>query len=139
MVIRLSRQIVDMNSFAALVDIGDRCARAPLEASALMDAVVCSAARLDECIFGRGCERYGVKIGIDFAEVASIRGAIHDGSFGVMWWEFELHFGKLLACCGETGGLGGGNGGSGSGSGRVVHCHELLCDAGGGQKGCDGA
>ncbi len=101
-----------------------------------MNAVVCSAARLDECIFGRGCECSGVKTGIDFAEVASIWGAIHDGSFGVMWWELESHLGKLLACFGETGGLGGGYGGSGSGS--VVHCHELLCDVRLVEKGCDG-
>ena len=121
MVIRLATQIVDMNAFAAFVDVGDRCARAPLEASAFMDAVVCSAARLDECIFGRGCERDGVKIGIDFAQVASILGAIHDGSFGMMWREFEFHLGKLTACFGEAGGL---RSGSGSRSG-VMHVNKL--------------
>ena len=131
LVIRLSRQIVDVNAFAALVDIGDRCARAPLEALALMDAVICSAASIDECIFGRGCERYGVKTGIDFAEVASVWSAIHDGSFGVRWWELEFHFCKLFARLGEAGGLGIGNG-------SVVHFDELLCDARLVEKGCDG-
>ena len=133
MVVRLSRQIVDMNTFAAFVDVGDRCARAPLEALAFMDAVVCCAARLDKCISGRGFECSGVKtgIGIDFAQVASIWGAIHDGSSGMRWWEFEFHLGKLTARFGEAGGFG-----SGSGSG-VVHFDKLLCDAMLVQKGCN--
>ena len=84
-----------------------------------MDAVVSSATRLDECISGGGCERLRVKTGIDFAEVASIWSAIHDGSFGVRWWELEFHFCKLTACFGKAGGLG-----SGSGS-DVMHVNKL--------------
>ena len=126
-----------MNAFTALVDVGDRCARAPLETTAYMNAVVCSATRLDECIFGRGCERLRVKTGIDFAQVASIWSAIHDGSFGMRWREFEFHLGKLLACFGKAGGLGSGNG-SGNRFGSVVHCDELLHDMGLCKKGCDG-
>ena len=135
MVVRLATQIVNVNTFAAIVDVGDRCARAPLETTAFMDAVVCRAARLDKCVSGRGFECSGVKtgIGIDFAQVASIWGAIHDGSSGMRWWEFEFHLGKLLARCGEPGGL---RSGSGSGSG-VVHFDKLLCDARLVQKGCN--
>lgn len=140
MVVRLATQIVNVNTFAVLVDVGDRCARAPLETTAFMDAVVCRAARLDECVSGRGCECGGVKTGIDFAQVASIWSAIHDGSSGMRWWEFEFHLGKLLARCGEIGGLGSRSGrGSGSRSrfGSVVHFDELLCDARLVQKGCN--
>ena len=90
-----------------------------------MDAVVCSAARLDECISCGGRERDGVKTGIDFAQVASIWCAIHDGSSGIRWWEFEFHLGKLTACFGEAGRLRSGNGGgSGSRSG-VMHVNKL--------------
>ncbi len=123
MVVRLSRQIVDMNAFAFFVDVVDRCARLPFEASAFMDAIVSSATRLDKCVSGGGCERHGVKTGIDFAEVVSIWGAIHDGSFGMRWWEFEFHLGKLTARRGKAGGLGSGNGG-GCRCG-VMHVNEL--------------
>lgn len=109
MVVRLATQIVSVNTFAVLVDVGDRCARAPLETTAFLDAGVFSAACLDECVSGRGCECGGVKTGIDFAEVASIWGAIHDESFGMRWREVEFHLGKLTACFGEARGFGFGN------------------------------
>jgi hypothetical protein len=72
-----------MNAFAFFVDVTDRCARLPHEASAFMDAIVSTATRLDECVSGGGRERLRVKTGIDFFQVASIWGAIHDGSFGM--------------------------------------------------------
>jgi len=130
-----------VNAFAFLVDVGDGCARAPLETTAYMNAVVCSATRFDECVSGRGCECGGVKTGIDFAEVISIWCAIHDGSSGVRWRKLEFHLGKLLACFGKAGGFGSGgsgSGGDGNRFGSVVHFDELLCHARLSQKGCDG-
>ena len=98
-----------------------------------MDAIVSSATRLDECVSAGGRERLRVKTGIDFAEVASL-GAIHDGSFGMGWWEFEFHFRKLVACLGKAGGLGSGSGcGGGCGCGcrrGVMHVNKLECDFG---------
>lgn len=114
-----------MNAFAFFVDVIDRCATFPFEASAFMDAIVSSATCLDECVSGGGRERLGVKTGIDFAEVTSIWGAIHDGSFGMGWWEFEFHFRKLVACLGKAGGLGSGEAGTAGGAG--VSCIAMSC------------
>ncbi len=132
-----------MNTFAFFVDVIDRCFRTPFEASAFMDAIVSSATCLDECVSGGGRERLRVKTGIDFAEVASILGAIHDDSFGMMWREFEFHFRKLVACLGEAGGLGSGRSGcrcgSGSGSGcGVMHVNKLEYGFGLCEKRCHG-
>ena len=136
MVICLAFQVIDMNAFPFFVDVGDRCAGLSLEAAACMNAVVCSATRLDECVSGRGCECSGIKIGIDFTQVASIWCAIHDESFGMRWRELESHLGELLACFGEAGGFRRGGGGCGGGGGGIVHFDELLHDAWLVQKGC---
>ena len=106
MVIRLSRQIVHVNAFASFIDVGRGCFRMTIEATAFLYAGVFFAARLNECVSGRGCEFAGVKTGIDFAQIASIRGAIHDVSFGMKWREIKSHFGKLTACFGEARGFG---------------------------------
>lgn len=129
-----------MNAFAFFVDVIDRCAGAPLEAAAFLDTVVTFATHFDECIFSRGCERDGIEIGIDFAQVASIWGAIDDKSFGVRWRKIESHSGKLSARLGETGRFrfGDGSGCRGGGGWGIVYCDKLMDDANLGQKICSG-
>ena len=127
-----------MNAFAFFVYVIDRCATFPFEASAFMDAIVSSATRLDECVSAGGRERLRVKTGIDFAKVASL-GAIHDGSFGMGWREFEFHFRKLVACLGKAGGLGSGRCGCGCGCRRgVMHVNKLEYGFGLCEKCCYG-
>ena len=132
-----------MNAFTFFVDVIDRCFRTPFEASAFMDAIVSSATCLDKCVSGGGRERLRVKTGIDFAEVASILGAIHDGSFGMGCREFEFHFRKLVACLGKAGGLGSGRSGCGRGCGYgcrrgVMHVNKLEYGFGLCEKCCYG-
>ena len=128
-----------MNAFAFFVDVIDRCAGAPLEASAFLDAVVTFATHLDECVSGRGGEGFGVKIGIDFAQVASIWVAIHHDSFGVRRRKIEFHLGKLSARLGETGGFRFGDGsGCRGGCWEIVHFNKMMDGANLGQKICSG-
>jgi len=67
-----------------------------------MDTGVFFAARLDECVFGGGCECDGVKVGIDYAQVATIEGATHDESFRVRWRDIKFHHVKFTVHLGEV-------------------------------------